>query len=100
MGIDPKTLRPGDIVLVRGVFEIGVVRVGGSWRSFECVKIVHVEPRPIEVGDTVKPAYGAAIYKVIAVHDGEAWLASRFGTTLAPLANLRHAPHDTSTGEG
>ena len=79
--VDTTTLRDGDVVHVRGVVDGCGVRISGTWcppRS-SC-DIVHVEPRPIAVGD--KTQYG----EVLALAKGQAWFG---GASFCSTSELR-----------
>lgn len=103
MGIDPKTLRPGDAFLARHVVgSDGFVHRGyESYSRPNQYDIISVEPRPIEVGDTVEIINDREAHEVIGVDGLDAWVKSTSGHRhTVPLSLILLAPHDTITGEG
>lgn len=75
--ITPKV---GDVVHVRGVVNQVLsdgIHLDGIW--FALRDIVHVDPRPLKVGDRVRIGAGGARALVLAVDGDEAWLKSDVG---------------------
>lgn len=100
MGIDPNTLRPGDVFLARHVVQRDGFVFHGGVHFLESFDIVSVERRPIQVGDMVK-WHGRDGHRVVAIDEASAWIKCAVdGYVTAAIANLQHAPHDASTGEG
>lgn len=62
--------------------------------------IVHVEPRPIKVGDKVRaPALDAYdLFKVVHIDDEQCWIRGVRGTNyVMGLSDLHHAPQPGET---
>ena len=100
MTVDLNTLKEGDVVHVRGTILHRAPGMGAACWTIECgsvvvaifqSQIVHVEPRPIKVGDFVHFAGGQG--KVLAIHEDDAWVeyGSYFGVNrgTVPVASLK-----------
>ncbi|QDP57352.1 MAG: hypothetical protein Unbinned3696contig1008_30 [Prokaryotic dsDNA virus sp.] len=103
MSVDTRTLRDGDVVHVRGHFKkspvvdgFDFVMINGTAHQSASVKIVHVEPRPISVGDRVTWGCGLISYRVAAIDGPEAFLVEPSPDYsrerhIVPLSCLRRA---------
>jgi hypothetical protein len=86
VGVDTSKLKAGDVVHAR--VQIDHVFSDGSGQTIKAVgatahqpgfrvcaaDIVHVEPRPIKVGDRVSHVSSAYRHEVIAIHENWAWI--------------------------
>jgi hypothetical protein len=82
---DTKNIQVGDVVHVRGtVSHIGEHVVSISWGLLECSlvrkrAIVHVEPRPLKVGDRVRPPNHSTNWCVLAIDGDMVWCKALVG---------------------